>query len=886
MNNIKIFFSQIKNKIRLLSYNVVLMLLIIGVLVLIFTERLNQNYQFAPLHKLQGRLLDLDNIVSHFIVYDSQSTDFLKSGDSKFIQEFNDKFSEIQRIIKHIKTQNSKLNIMTNKEIQLLESIQNDIIKSKKDFIEIKFLYKKRGNTEQGLISSIIIINNEITENFENISHPAIDTLKKQLLYVDFLSTNNKQDFKTILNTANRFAKILSDSLIALNFSAGERAYNLEQTQLYKLQIEELHKLNKEIGIYHSGKKEELNLLLTKVNHDIDVLKAKILNNIDGKIRDNNIYLILLVFFFSGISLVIINYIQKSITSPLEIVKKYTAELALGKFPDKIFLKSKDEVTAILKYINYLVDGMKLKANFAKEIGKGNLDTELKRLSEYDTLSTSLIEMQNSLKIAHIEREKRQEEERQQKWINKGITDFVSILRQNNNNLEVLGDEIIRNIVHYIDAAQGGIFLFTKDDQNKQYMELIASYAYDRKKFLAKQIELGEGLIGSIALEQKIIHLHKLPANYLEITSGLGEAQPSDLIILPLIFNDVFYGAIEVATFNLIEDYKIEFLKTLSDNIASTFASVQVNMQTRKLLEQSNIQAEELASQEEEMRQNMEELQATQEEASRRELALQELVNAINAANFVIEYDAIGKITSANKIAVETLNIPLETIIGKSVFDFVDNIDEINSLWEAVLKGNIVKQVGKIRINNKTHWFNETYSPLKDENGMISKVLKFAIDITETKDLEKQIQEENLIIKQQEDRIKQKMKEFEEKEDELLFKNAEINDIKNTIDSALYYAEFDKNFIVSDINQRFLAALGYSEIEIRGLHHDVFNAPNEKMKAIEIMEELRQFELYKTKTYKKTKNGELIFTFLTYSIVVNHKKNNFKIIFFGHEVLE
>lgn len=885
---IKLFFSQIRNKLRLISYIVVAMLLIIGALIFYVTDDINKNNQFAPLYKIESNFLILQNNVRDFILHDSKTSEFIQSGISHHSTICKNEFTEIDKTIKLIRLDNRQLGLITNANLMKLDTIQQNINQLKKIYNQVELLFRKKGNESSGLINSLLFLNQKMKSEFPYVENPEVKALLISFLHVDFLYSERKDEIQNIIKINQELLRIVSDSTNALEPSFTPQVRHNLQISLstYLQQVDELYQTNKEIGIYGFGNYEKLLYLESKIIQDIKYLKEQVSIEIESQARKNSILLLLLILFFSAITLISISYIQSSIVTPLETIKNYTKQIALGKFPEKIYFSQQDEITAILKYVNYLVDGLKQKDLFAKQIGLGNLDAQVMQLSESDTLSQSLKEMQNSLKQAHVEREKRQEEERQQKWINKGIAEFASILRQSNENLHKLGDDVIRSLIHYVDANQGGIFLYHLDQDNQPFMELIASYAYDRKKFTSKKIEIGEGLIGSIALEQKMIHLHKLPSDYLEITSGLGEAQPSDLVIIPLLFNDIFYGALEIAAFEKLDDYKIEFLKIITDNIASTFASVKVNMQTTKLLEQSNIQAEELASQEEEMRQNMEELQATQEEASRRELALQELVNSINAANFVIEYDATGRITAANKIVEETLELTQDQILNKSVFDFVDNFEETSALWERVLRGNIIKQIGRIKINQKEHWFNETYSPIKDEDGVITKVLKFAVDITETKNLEKKIHEENLIIRTQEQMMNQKLHEFSLKEEELLKTKTEINEIKKTIDSSLYYAELNEAMYFTNINQRFLAALGYNENELINQKHDFISIENEKNTSNIIVEQLKQFGVFKTRAYKLTKAKQSMYLFLTYSIITDGLTNKSKIILFAHEVLE
>ena len=135
--------------------------------------------------------------------------------------------------------------------------------------------------------------------------------------------------------------------------------------------------------------------------------------------------------------------------------------------------------------------------------------------------------------------------------------------------------------------------------------------------------------MGRCYQEQEKIFLTDIPNDYIKITSGLGDDNPSCLLLIPLAYNNQIYGIIEIASFNVYRDFEIEFIERIAENIAATISSVKANIQTAMLLEQSQQQAEEMSSQEEEMRQNMEELRATQEQSARREEELQREVERL-----------------------------------------------------------------------------------------------------------------------------------------------------------------------------------------------------------------------------------------------------------------
>jgi transcriptional regulator with GAF, ATPase, and Fis domain len=244
---------------------------------------------------------------------------------------------------------------------------------------------------------------------------------------------------------------------------------------------------------------------------------------------------------------------------------------------------------------------------------------DFKPLSDEDTLGLSLLEMREELKKARGEEEKRQEENQQRNWASQGVALFSDILRKNNDNIEELSYEVISNMVRYTKSNQGGIFIVNDNDKDHIILEMTSCYAYDRQKFLNKRIEVGEGLVGRCYQEQERIFLTDIPDNYIKITSGLGDNNPTSLLLIPLAYNDNIYGIMEIASFNEFRDFEIEFIERIGESIAATISSVKANIQTAILLEQSQQQAEEMSSQEEEMRQNMEELRATQEQSARRE---------------------------------------------------------------------------------------------------------------------------------------------------------------------------------------------------------------------------------------------------------------------------
>lgn len=325
----------------------------------------------------------------------------------------------------------------------------------------------------------------------------------------------------------------------------------------------------------------------------------------------------------------IIAIIGRNITNPLTKITELLNLLAKGHVEDqmKIKIETGDEIEEMTIALNSSIEGLNKKVEFANRIGQGELDHNFELLGTDDVLGKSLIEMRNSLIKADEEEAKRKIEDEKRRWANEGLAKFADILRQNNDNLEKLATEIIINLVDYLQANQGGVFILNDEDKNNIHFDLLSAYAYDRRKFMNKQIELGEGLVGNCGIEKKTIFMTDIPHDYLEITSGLGGANPNSLLIVPLKIEENVLGVIEIASFKVFQDFEITFVEKLAESIASTISSVRINIRTSELLERSQQQAEEMAAQEEEMRQNMEELQSTQEEMKRKEDHLKEIID-------------------------------------------------------------------------------------------------------------------------------------------------------------------------------------------------------------------------------------------------------------------
>lgn len=245
-------------------------------------------------------------------------------------------------------------------------------------------------------------------------------------------------------------------------------------------------------------------------------------------------------------------------------------------------------------------------------------------VSEMEAKQQDLIQSQEEMEENLEELRKAKKEEQKRQWITEGQARFAQMMRQH-DELKEMADEFVSELTRYLKANQAGFFALEEEGEDK-YLDLKACYAYDRKKFLEKRIEIGQGLVGQAYLEKDYTYLTEIPHNYVRITSGLGKSTPNSLLVVPFMYNEEVTGVVEIASFNEFEDYQIEFVMKLGEVVASTLNAHRTADRTKRLLEETQESHEMMRAQEEEMRQNMEELAATQEDLQRKEQDYEEKI--------------------------------------------------------------------------------------------------------------------------------------------------------------------------------------------------------------------------------------------------------------------
>ena len=406
--------------------------------------------------------------------------------------------------------------------------------------------------------------------------------------------------------------------------------------------------------------------------------------------------------------------------------------------------------------------------NYIDNLTKGNLESSIPISSKNDKLGKSLEQLKKYLLKNRDEEDQRHIEEAQRTWVTNGLAQFGELLRNNNNDLEELAYNIIRYLVDYANINQAGFFLLNTPDAGDPYFELMSFIAYDRKKYAEKTVRWEEGLIGRCALEKETIYLTDIPNDYMNVTSGLGEANASALLIVPLKANDKIFGVIELASFSKFQPFEIEFIEKIAESIASTISTVQINIQTNKLLKETQEQAEKMAQQEEELRQNLEEMQATQEESDRRELEMKGILEAIDHSAISSEFETDGTLISVNHNFLDAFKYNIEEVENQNIkiFFFKDDLPELDKVLTDLRNGKNFK--GRVRRRTKMGeaiYLLTTYTPVMDHEGEIVKILSLDYDITEQvkmeEELKKSKEELGVMLEQARNEVKEQFKEIE-----------------------------------------------------------------------------------------------------------------------------
>ncbi|MEA5571749.1 response regulator [Calothrix sp. UHCC 0171] len=237
-------------------------------------------------------------------------------------------------------------------------------------------------------------------------------------------------------------------------------------------------------------------------------------------------------------------------------------------------------------------------SRIAESLGEGDLSVSLPasdRTDEIGLLTRTMNRMITNLRDTNYQNE-------QQAWLQSNLAEFSQIL-QGRRDLETVTRLIISYLAPLIGASQGVFYVMDSQD-DEPILKLFSSYAYQTRKNLANEFKLGEGLVGQCALEKQRILLTQVPHDYIRISSGLGDATPLNIVVLPVIFENQVMAVLEMASFQNFSELHLNFLEQISEIIGIALNNIFSDIRTQTLLEESQNLAKELQHQQSELRQS------------------------------------------------------------------------------------------------------------------------------------------------------------------------------------------------------------------------------------------------------------------------------------------
>lgn len=594
---------KIKTKL-LLAFGAVLVLSLILSGWSIYSIRKIINYESVNMafDDINIRRLQLRRAEKNFLLRDVAKADLFEKGETKYTAMFKSYDEPLKRILDSLEQEPIIASLNISRE---LEETKEYLTQYTDAFYALVQKVKKRGFKDWG---------------DEGELRAAIHTVEKDQVADPALILQLRKDEKDFflrkdLQYRDKFDQGIEKLKLSLQSSADDQATQdaIKNIEIYQDKFHQIVEAELAIGL---NEKEGLLAVLQSAVDKLDpiTLKMTVLakEKVDDVVSATIVWIVIAVLlqFLMGVALAVM--FANNFTKNTRQIRDNIVQLSEGTYPEKSEVDSVDEFGDSQSALNNLIERVKTAAGFAEKVGNGELNAQYDENYRNDVLASALLNM-------HAKLVRTAEEDKRRNWATQGLADFGEILRNDKQDFEELSNKIISYLVKYMNANQGALFIVNDENENDAHLELVAIYAWGKKKFIQKRIEAGEGVAGQTWQEGGTVYLSEVPDSYVKITSGLGEATPRSVVVVPLKTNEKVYGVIELASLKAYEKFEIEFVERLAENVASAVSSAKINDRTKKLLAQTQQQAEEMRAQEEEMRQNMEELSATQEEMGRKE---------------------------------------------------------------------------------------------------------------------------------------------------------------------------------------------------------------------------------------------------------------------------
>ena len=335
-----------------------------------------------------------------------------------------------------------------------------------------------------------------------------------------------------------------------------------------------------------------------------------------------------------------VNMMATNLTNQVRGIAKVVTAVATGNLKQKLSIVSQGEVAQLTDTINEMIDTLAVFADqvttVAREVGvegrlggqasvpgasgiwknltenvnqlAENLTTQVRAISDVASSVTKgdltqmitveakgeVEELKDTINQMIVNLKKTTLRNQEQDWLKSNLAKFTQML-QGQKDLNTVTQRILSELAQVVNA-QKGLFYILKQDENgqNQKLKLFAAYAFGDNVKMTQEFALGQGLVGQCAVNKERILLTNVPKDYIKISSGLGKANPVNLIILPVLFEKEIKAVIELASFDTFSETHLDFLSQLTESIGIVLNTIEANSRTEGLLEQSQSLADEL----------------------------------------------------------------------------------------------------------------------------------------------------------------------------------------------------------------------------------------------------------------------------------------------------
>ena len=270
-------------------------------------------------------------------------------------------------------------------------------------------------------------------------------------------------------------------------------------------------------------------------------------------------------------------------------------------------------------------------ADVATAVTKGDLTRSIsvEASGEMASLKDNINEMIRNLKDQTLKNA-------EQDWLKTNLARFSRML-QGERDLATISSLIMSELAPLVNAQYGVFYVAQEDDGKEATLDLVATYGAGNPEEMKPRFVLREGLIGQAAADKAPIRLDKVPEDYLRVSSGLGDAKPAHLFILPALFEDEVKAVLELGSFEGFSETHHGFLIQLMETIGIVLNTIAATMRTEELLKESQSLTQELQARQTELTTKQKELANTNEELQEKAQLLEYEKRQVEEKNFEID---------------------------------------------------------------------------------------------------------------------------------------------------------------------------------------------------------------------------------------------------------